>query len=78
MMGEQDAIGKKGRWRVMVNVGTTVYVTVEAESADEAIESVADLPQLCAYCSGWNQPWGRDEWEPDWDKAEAEPLGDDE
>jgi hypothetical protein len=61
-------------YRVSVNVGTTVFVIVEADDEDTAFTEAAEaLPQMCAMCSGWgHDSWGRDEWEPDWDKAEIE------
>lgn len=64
------------KWDVNVNVGTSVFFRgVEAEDADAAIEVVGEeMPYICAQCSGWGRDWSRDEWEPDWDTATAEPA----
>lgn len=60
------------KWTVSIPVGTSVFVTIDAEDADAAIEAADGyLPGLCAQCSGWGQDYSRDEWEPDWDAAEA-------
>lgn len=65
------------RWRVNVPVGTSVFLAVEADSEDGAVDAANELmPGLCAQCSGWGQDYSRDEWEPDWDAATAEPLED--
>lgn len=68
--------GEEGQWQVRVDVGTTVYVTVDAQDEESAIEAAYEaIPGICAQCSGWGKDYSRDEWEPDWDNATAEHSG---
>lgn len=55
------------RYRVSLETGASLFVTVEAEDEEAAIEAAYDNGQyLCAHCTGWGQDWGLDlgEWEP--------------
>lgn len=58
-----------------IHFTTTVSssVTVEAADEEEAIEKAYEgLPgSMCAQCSGWGQPWNRDE-SGEWEVSEVE------
>jgi hypothetical protein len=43
------------RYRVPLQTTATAIITVEADNPDEAVEAALDqTPDLCAYCSGYN------------------------
>lgn len=54
------------KYRVILETGASVAVTVEAEGEEAAIElAFEDAPTgVCAQCSGWRQKWSLDfgEW----------------
>jgi hypothetical protein len=56
------------KFTVYLTTTASTSVEVEAETADEAIDKVydADMPTLCAQCSGWGSDRGlelSDAWE---------------
>jgi len=60
-----------------VQLRTVATATVYVEADDEG--AAADIalgfgPDVCAHCSGWNQPWSMEIGE--WDVAEDETVGD--
>lgn len=54
------------KYRVILETGASVSVTVEANDEEEAIErAFEDAPsEVCAQCSGWGKNWNLDlaEW----------------
>jgi hypothetical protein len=56
------------KYNVHLNTGAFTVVTVEAEDKEAAIEAAyeAELPTICAQCSGWGRDWNLelgDDWE---------------
>lgn len=57
------------KYRVYYQAGAGTYVDVEAEDENDAADKADEVfapPQLCAHCSGWDNPPGIDisDWEP--------------
>lgn len=77
--------------KVFMQATTSVMLTVDVpddiddieERREAAIEAAyrQGVPSICAHCSGWNQPWSRDEGEfeviDDPDAVEFEAVPDD-
>ena len=56
------------KYRVSMETGAWMSITVEADDPDEAIErAYEEIPgDICAHCSGWGQTWSRelsDDWQ---------------
>ena len=64
------------KFRVMIPAFASAEVDVEAEDADDAVEKAVDaeLPYLCARCSGCGQDAVLELCEWDWANASAEEL----
>lgn len=69
------------RYRVTLQTNAFAYVVVDADSPEAAEEAAmdAELPMLCAQCSGWGQRYDlelSDEWEPETVELDDEPPDD--
>ena len=61
------------KYTVPLKTGAYAFVTVEADSAEDAVDAVfnGDLPWVCAQCSGWGRQFSLElgDWDVD-DDAE--------